>query len=351
MKRLLIILSTTVCTFYLSACSSAESQSQTAPAKVSLSDSAETHILVDDLALLGDIGDILFVDDNRFIISDRKPSVSLFKNFKMVATFGAEGKGPCEFTNISAIDVENDTLYVLNSNQSKIIKFDVNTQKCLGEISHKALSTSYYLHFREKNHSFLLGRTSYLAPTPDSTVVMQILDSKGDIRPLDLTLDRINPVDAFVQLRAPGMNFSVSGQTLFAYFPLTDSLYALNLNNLQFQAFPLRINTQREEMESAVSNIDKVLEIIQGNEFQFVTRIASSPDWIAIRTQQQASRKGKKPITHLQFYTHDGKFIGKLSTANETIAFHDDKLVEIRQSTDPDAEYTYSIEFREVILN
>jgi hypothetical protein len=330
-------------------CSSGEDTKATASnISISLADSAETHVLKDDLTLLGSLNGMYFIEKDRFIATDNSPGVYLFEDYEMTASFGSAGKGPCEFEQISAVDMNESTLYVLDQSLTKLISYDINTQECLGEMNHEDLGGAHLLHKEEGSPSFIIGRTSYTSFSNDSLPLAYRIYEDETSEPLDFNLGRVNAVKSVVNMRASGMNFKKQGNQLFSYYPLTDSLYSISLDDYSVSSIPLGIDIQREEIESDGQDFNKIIEIIQ-SDFEFMDRYFSSDQWVGVQVVHQATSEEEEPTRVLKFYTHDGNMILEIPAKGRVTNYFNGQLVELYEGQNPNSEYVYSIGFRDVI--
>ena len=352
-SKYLYLLSIFFLSCFLFNCSSDKTESPTNPTEnypVSLSDVKEEHLLNDDLKLLGSIGNVIFLDKTKWILMDNSPGVYLFENHQMTAKYGETGKGPCEFEEISAIDANSKKLYVLDASQTKIITFDINTQECIGELDQEHLRGAYYLHKEESKPSFIIANTSYTMMTPDSTsIVYRIFDNENS-EALDVTLNQLDAIKTIFSMRSNTLGFAEFDSNLYPYFPLTDRLYSIDLNDYSIELIPLQIDLKREEIKDAGSNVDKILEIIQGD-FDFVSKVLVNKNWIAVMINSRAARENEAPEMSLQFYDHEGTFIQELPIESKAMGIWENTLIFNKENTDPSADFTHRIEYRDVIID
>jgi hypothetical protein len=327
----------------VSNCSSNEDTSQPiSDISISLADTAETFVLKDELTSLGIISGIDFLDENRLIISDISPGVYLFENFEMIASYGGSGKGPCEFEVVSAFDTFENTLYVLDHTLTKIIYFDIETQECIDEITHKDILGVSLLHREENSPSFILGNTPYGGNSRDSLALAYRLFDNKTSEALDFTLGRIKAVNSMISLRGSFVNFEKFNNSLYGYYPMTDSLYTINLDDYSVNSIPLKLDIQRDEIEAASDNVSKIIELIRFD-FELLELLFITNKWIGIQVNQKA--RGED-VRIFRFFTHDGDFIKEMPSNGKVIAFHKGRFVELYKGQNPNSEYIYSIGFR-----
>ncbi|MEX0724613.1 MAG: 6-bladed beta-propeller [Gracilimonas sp.] len=296
---------------YFSGCSSDEaSPSKNPNISISLSNVTEEHVLNDELNLIGSIGNVKMLDKTTWIVMDNTPGVYLFEDYIMTASYGSIGKGPCEYEEISAIEANLENLYILDASQTKIITYDIQTQECVGEFNQEHLQGTYYLYKEENKPSFIVANTSYTSMRPDSTQLAYRIFEDESSESLDITLAQINAAETIVSMRSNTLGFQALDKKLYTYYPLTDNLHIINLDDYSINSFPLQIDIKKEALESAGNNVDKLLEIIQGD-FDFISKLLVHEDWIAIMINLRAARENEEPTMSLQFYTHDGGALTK----------------------------------------
>ncbi|HBX65445.1 MAG: hypothetical protein CL670_01825 [Balneola sp.] len=348
--RFNLILFLSVLLAFIGCSSEDENKTPSSSISISLADSATTHVLKDDMTFLGSIAGIDFLDENRLIISDNSPGVYLFEDYEMVASYGGIGKGPCEFEQVSAFDTFENTLYVLDQSLTKLIYFDIETQECIEEVTHEDFGGVLLLRREENSPSFILGRTSYTGFSNDSLpLAYRFYDDKTS-EALDFTLGRVNAISSMVMLRSSGMNFEKHDNSLYGYYPMTDSLYSINLDDYSVNSIPLDIDIQRDEIEAAGEDFNKIIEIIQ-TDFEFMDRYFISDQWVGIQVVHQAASEEEEATRILKFFTHRGDFIKEIPSTGKTIAFHNGQLVELYEGQNPNSDYVYSIGFRDIITN
>ena len=336
--------------FFISSCSSGEeSSSANTSFSISLSDVTDEQILNDELNLLGSIGNVIMLNESSWILMDNSPAVYLFEDHVMTASYGEVGKGPCEYEEISAIDASTESLYVLDASQTKIITYALETQECLGELNQENLQGAYYLHKEENKPSFIVVNTSYMAMTPDSTQLAHRVFSDESSTPINIRFDRINAAKTILSMRSNTLGAEAYQGNLFTYYPMTDSLYSIDLQNYSFDAFPLQIDVKKEELENAGQNVDKLLEVIRGD-FDFVSNLIVTDEWITIQTNLRAAREDEEPTMSLQFYSHEGSFLDEIPIRNRVMAARGNTLLFAKENTDPSADFTYSVQYRDVII-
>ncbi len=333
-----------------SGCSSEESSaSDNTIQTVSLSEVKKEEALNDDLQLLGTVGNVIMLTDTKWILMDNSPGVYLFEDYVMTASFGEPGKGPCEFEEISAINATEDQVFVMDAMQTKIIAYDLESGECVGEFSQEDLKGAYYLFKEENKPSFITVNTSYMKLTPDSTNLVHRIYSDEDSEPLNLTFRDIDAAKTIVNMRSNAVGFQHHANKLYFYLPLTDDLQVLNLETDEIHAIPLQIDVKKKELENAGNEVNKILEVIRGD-FDFLNKILVADKWIAVQINRQSAREDEEPDRYLQFYTHEGDFIGEISTDRSALGATGNTLIFSKESTDPNSKYTYFVEYRDVIM-
>ncbi|MDZ7773108.1 MAG: 6-bladed beta-propeller [Balneolaceae bacterium] len=271
--------------------------------------------------------------------------LSLFEDHRMVRTFGALGKGPCEYTLAQSFDMSGDSLFVLSTAQSKIITYRISTGECLGELNVGSLVDRSYL--ARAGGGFYIGRFAYYAGTPDSTVMLHRLEDDGTMRPLELTLGMLDPVPMIYQMPAFTNDFRRQGDRLYAYFRYTNYLVSLDVQSEEVELLPLDLELHREEIEEAGNNFRQVNEIRE-NDLHGIGRIQASERWIA--ASEMIGNGNYENTMWLQFYSHQGEPIGRIYTRDYPVAELDGHLVYVLPSEDPSSEYASRLYYREVIL-
>lgn len=335
--------------FLIAACSTENKDNYAIPenSTFSVSEVNERFQLKDDLATLSLVSKVEFVDDNRMIITDNTPAIYLFENYEMKKIIGRSGKGPCEFETISATELDGDILHVLDSNQRKLISYDLNTQECVAEYDNPLFAGSDYL-YKHENGEFITGRTSYTFLNPDSTKLAFRLTEENEMEGLDFELSRINPVKTLITFRSGGLDFKKSGDKLYGYYPLTDSVYVIDLNDYSVSSLPLDIDIKRKEFEDAGEDMNKVMEIIQGD-FEFLDRLFVSDNFLAAMVLSNPSTEGDMKRS-LHFYSKDGRFLYELDYPNQIIDIQGNTIVEVEESLDPNSDYSFSLVYRDLII-
>lgn len=307
---------------------------------LSLSEPTETHMLKDDLELLDDIRTVQPISGDQLIIVDGKPGIYLFENYKMTTRIGTKGNGPCEYEGISSIDISGDTLFVLSPNQNKITSYSISNNECLGEISNEKLSSKAYM-YRNGDH-FILGSAAN-AYTPDSAAVMHRFNGDRSLQPLNLTAGELNRVEAPISISRAGLNFGVKENLLFSYFPLTTKLFIWDLDNKSGQSFPLNLDIKREEIKAAGDDMNRIMELIQ-SDFHLVTNIITTTENVGV-VHHGYDEDGDYKIL-LQLYNIDGTLQRRFTSEHSMMAFYNGQFIELRETTDPNTEYTYEIAYR-----
>ncbi len=333
-----------------SACSSDKTPTpDDANRTISLSEVKKEEPLNDDLQFLGTAGNVIMLTDTKWVVMDNSPGVYLFEDYTMTASFGEKGKGPCEFVEVSAIYANSTQVFVLDASQTKIITYDINSGKCVGEINQQDLKGAYYL-FKEKNKpSFITANTTYTMRMPDSTSLLHRIFENEDSEPLTLTFGEIDAVKSMLSLRSNTMAFRPYANKLYFYLPLTDNLQILNVETDSIYAFPLQVDIKKKEFENAGGDVNKVLEIIR-SDFDFVTNIIANDAWVAIQVNRQSAQEDKEPEMSLQFYAHDGSFLNEVSIDSRVLGSSGNSLIFYTESSDPNSKFTHFVEYRDVIM-
>ncbi|HET8865329.1 MAG TPA: 6-bladed beta-propeller [Gracilimonas sp.] len=347
--RVYIIITASVLLCF-SGCFSDEASSSNNPnISISLSDVTEEHVLNDELNLIGSIGNVKVLDESTWVVMDNSPGVYLFEDHIMMASYGGVGKGPCEYEEISAIEATVENLYVLDASQTKIITYDLDSGECIEEINNENLRGSYYLYKEENSPSFIVANTSYMSMTPDSTNLAHRIFEDESSEPLNLTFGQIDAAKTIISIRSNTLGMQAFDGKLFTYYPLTDSLYSIDLQDYTFESFPLEIDVKKKELENAGQNVNELLEVIRG-EFDFVSNLLVTEDWIALMVNLRAARENEEPEMFLQFYSHEGSFIEEVPIRNRVMATLENTLIFTKENSDPNADFTYSVEYRDVII-
>lgn len=326
----------------VTACTGAEEPASPAERTVTLADSGQVHTLEDDLRLLGEINRVIPLDRNRLIVADASPGVSLFEDRVMTRTFGNDGEGPCEYNRITAMDVSGDSLFVLPLRQSKIITYRISTGECLGETGHQSLSAATYL--ARAGGAFHTARTQYNQATADSATLLFRHGEGGEPHPLPVTKGTLNPVDTPVPMHYPGHDFARSGDLLFAFYPFTGKIVTYEAGTGTAGSFPLRLNIPREEMERA-DDPQGILDLIN-NQLEFVWRLFATDRWLVASVVHKNGPNADQ-TRGLQFYTHEGSFIGEVTVEDSPVALSGNRVIFLHTVEDPSSDYSYEVEYRE----
>ncbi|MDZ7773111.1 MAG: 6-bladed beta-propeller [Balneolaceae bacterium] len=310
--------------------------------EVSLSGSEETHLLKDDMQLLSSIENVMALGDSALLVVDQSPNVALFENHVMTRTFGQQGEGPCEYTRVGAIDVSGDSLYVHAPRQSKVITYRLSTGECTGEVSHESFNAATYL--ARAGGDFYTARTRYAQSMPDSTRLFFRHARDGEPEPLSFTKSMADPIDTPVPITYPGLNFARSGDMLFAYLPFTRTMISLDANTRETAIHPMELSIPREEIESA-SDSRRILELIN-QQMEYVVRLLATDRWV-VASVVHPGDAGSDQIRGLQFYTHQGDFIGEVNLDAYRLAIHGNRIIYIRTVEDPSSDYSYEVVYRE----
>lgn len=336
--------------FMLLACTGGSDQSDQDVASgttltATLADTGEVHVLRDDLFNVRSISRIEFIDDNSFVLRSYNAPLSLFEDHRMVRTFGAIGKGPCEYTIAQSFDISGDSLFVLSSAQSKIITYRLSTGECLGELNAGSLVDRSYL--ARVDGGFYIGRYAYYAGTPDSTVMLHHLEDDGTMRPISLTLGMLDPVPIIYQMPAFANDFRRLDDRLFAYFRYTNYLVSFDTLSEEVELLPLDLELHRDEIVEAGNNFPQVNEIRE-NDLHGIVRLQASEHWIA--ASEMLGNGNYENTMWLQFYSHEGEPMGRVYGRLYPVAEHNGRLVFVLPSDDPGSAYGYRLYYREVVL-
>lgn len=304
------------------------------------------HTLKDDQTPIGRLDEVYVLDENRLLIVEGTPAVRIFDNYEMTRTIGRNGQGPCEYESISAVALRGDSISVLNPTQNKITTYNIENGECLGEINSPSLQTEFYLY--RDSISYLTGNMSYTVVTPDTASIFQRVYEDGSVERLDYRLNDLDAVRTVISMRSPALDFSEWGNELFTYFPLTEKIVALNLDNNLVRSFPIEIDIKRDEFNTAGNNVNEVLEIIRGD-FQYVRWIHAEEDWVAVQYAQRAE-DGGNPDFGLLFYSPEGAFLGQVKTKYQVVGYGRGKFIELRTEGLQD-DYTFGLAFREVTFD
>ncbi|MFN1834994.1 hypothetical protein AB2B38_007010 [Balneola sp. MJW-20] len=340
-------ISTLFLVILLISCNSQNDKEATDAVSVRLGELTDVEIINDEMSFIDGLYSFLPISEGRAIISDGKPGLFLLEDNVLTQQYGRSGSGPCEYNQISGTDLLEDTLYVLDNSQTKIISFDINSAECIGEFTSEGLNRFDYLHKLRNSDGFIAANGSYLGIMPDSTSLLRKIYEDGSYEDLGLYLGRINTVRSVVRLRTPGLSFVKYDNGLYTYFPLNDSLRWYDLDTGKLTAFDLDIEIQRDEMEDA-TEAAKILDAINEG-YTFVTRIIATEDWVAVTTAQ--NQPGDLPQRKiLKFYRHDGSFIDEVPYEDNFVGQADGRLIQIIENTDPESDMAYSIGYRDVIF-
>lgn len=332
---------TLVCLLSLS-CSGSDEPVDPSELTVTLSENEEIHLLKDDLQLLSGINNVMALGDSALLVVDQSPTVALFENHVMTRTFGQQGEGPCEYTRIGAVDVSGDSLYVLAPRQSKVISYRLSTGECTGEVSHESFSSATYLaHAGGAIHT---AQTRYAQSMPDSTRLFFRHASDGTPEPLSFTKGTADPIDTPVPVTYPGLNFGRSGDMLFAYLPFTSIMVSHDAVTRETATHPLELTLPREEIEST-SDARSILELIN-KQMEYVVRLLATDRWVVASVVHPGDASSDQ-IRGLQFYTHQGDFIGEVNLDAYRVAVHGNRVIFVRPVEDPSSDYGYEVVYRE----
>lgn len=329
----------------LLSCSGEEQTGAGAGLTATLAEGGEVHTLRDDLMRVRTISRVDFIRDDAFILRSYDAPLSYFENHEMVHTFGAIGKGPCEYTVAQAYDTAGDSLFVLSTAQSKIIIYRISTGECLGELAAGSLVDHSYL--ARVGGAFITGRFAYYAGTPDSTALLYRLSDDGTPEALPLTLGTLNPVPMFFQMPAFVNDFHRQGDRLYAYFRYTNYLVSYDTRSGEVETHPLELELHREEIEDAGTDFRAANEIRE-SKLHKIIRMQVSDRWIA--ANEMLGNGNTENSMWLQFYTHEGEKMGRVYTKEYPVGELNGRLVYVEPVEDPDSEYAYQLRYREVLL-
>ncbi|MFN1834993.1 6-bladed beta-propeller [Balneola sp. MJW-20] len=279
------------------------------------------------------------IGDDQFILGDNKPGLYLFDKNEMIRRFGNIGQGPCEFTEISATDVDDDTLYILSSEQVKIIGFDISSGECVGEFSHKTMSGITHLLKEQDKSSFLALKGSLTGLESDSLTILYRLFEDESVESLELKYGRVNAVPSVINFRSPNLTFAPYKNTYYFYLPQTDSLYNYNPESDKLTSFAHGIDLNRNEIEKAGQDFQKMMDLLQ-KEVKMIGKVYASADWLAIEYIYENIAEDLGQEMSLYFYRHDGTFIAQIP-AEDLIGFEDGKFIQLRETgNDPDFPFS-----------
>lgn len=322
-----------ICCFFYS-CTQDKNNSELTSSSSSLTLIAtDTTELIDDASPLdGVIMAFHKLQNNDFILADNKPGIYLFKENELIRQYGNTGQGPCEYTEISASDVHNGSLYLLSSEQVKIIEYDIESGECIGEFSHKAMSGVTHLLKEDTENSFLILQGSFSGIQPDSTTLLYRLFENETAKPLKLDYGRVNAVPSVINFRSPNLIFAPYKDTYYFYLPQTDSVYNFTPATGTIRSFAHDLDLNRSEVERAGSDFQKMMQLMQ-EEVRMIGKVYSSPDWVALEYIFESMTEDAGQQTTLHFYDHSGNSVSSIPTT-DLIGFQDGRFFQLIEDRD-----------------
>ncbi|MDZ7773110.1 MAG: 6-bladed beta-propeller [Balneolaceae bacterium] len=312
--------------------------------EVTIADSGETHLLRDDLKPLDTVMMIEAVGDSALIVVDAQPSVGYFANHVMTRTYGRIGRGPCEYLEISNIDTNSDSLFVLDSAQAKIIAYNLNTAECLGETSHPILQRAHYLE--RLDGSYLTGRIYYRVGTPDSTVLLKLVHDNGTVEDLSLTKGEVNPVPVRFPFDLQGINFARYGNRIYAAFPLSGMLAKLDLETHKISTYSMDLVLNRKAFEEATSDSGDAGDLINGGMVEIVRGVFAAKNWVGVSTIR--FHREEPNIEKFHVFTPERKLIRSLNYQDNPSIIRGNELLIIDATGPAESRYGYQVTYRQI---
>lgn len=296
--------------------------------------SAQTHTLIDTGSPLKDIYNIRVNGDHNFLISDAKPSLALYRNYKFDHVIGKRGNGPCEFTDSFVNSLRNDTLYLVDDNQNKLITYNIKTGGCL------AVKTNRI--FGIINSITPVGDTLYLTRgyfkpftgTTDAVFYKYNL-ADGSISPLKLRFGDLNAIHFKVPIKIDmGTRTHIRNDTLFFFYPMTHQVWEYNMENGQFTSLILNgMQWPRKQLENTKGR-GEMFKLLK--KMEVIRDVFPLSDYLAVSTFKPFSEKQDWKV---QFYTYQGVFIYSLDVGHYVVSMNDKSLTELVSDTSKTHKY------------
>ena len=127
------------------------------------------------------------IGQGRAIAVDNDAGLFLIESDHRNTKIGMAGEGPCEIRQVSSFAVVQDTLFVLDNRQGRIIGYSISTGACVDEVTDSDLTDVSSLS--SVNGSYYLVSAKYTSMTPPDWPLLFRMGAGGGLEPLDLAVE------------------------------------------------------------------------------------------------------------------------------------------------------------------
>ena len=263
--------------------------------------SKATENLNDELSPIAEVQQMFCKGLDSIYITDNLSNISLFVANKFNKTVGIKGKGPGEYYRVTSFYVNSDTLFILDRSLSKIIWYNIKTNKFIGEIVNNKL-----IEFRSFvciNGIFYLFYTEYSMLTNLVKPIIYTLAPKGKLDPLQLHFKDLDIVASIAPLSIAS---PIETKKIIIYFvlPLCDRVWMYNIKTKEITSFKIKLDVPKGNELRSISNANELFSLVK-NKIEFVFGLYTLDKYIAIVSKQGADN-------FIKYYSYSGNYIGKL---------------------------------------
>ena len=242
------------------------------------------------------------IGENEAIAVDNDEGMFLIESDHRTKKIGLAGDGPCAVRQVSSFTVVQDTLFVLDNRQGRIIGYSISKGECVKEVIHPELAQTTSLS--RVGGWFYLLVTKYTSSSASDRVLLYRLGAGSTLEPLNLTVG-----DLESDLLRMSLNFGrrtsqirVKDDVLHFLLPLTHRVWRYDTQTGEVSSIMLPNDSPDISSYAESADFDEIREAMSQLETELDLFLLD--DRIAVMSNYQRQWR-------LGLYTYSGEIIAK----------------------------------------
>ncbi|GEM_PF-6172487 len=298
--------------------------------------------LVDDGPPLSQIARILPIGRDSIVVMDRSFQLQLFVNYRFEKVLGKKGKGPGEYSSVTDLKANGDTLFLFDRRLGKIIGYSLKTNDVFKEVVNTDLSR--FSGFIRENGAFYFAFSRYEKETALEHSLLYRLDEHNNLRELGFHYSDLGS-DKIVFAITPWVPVPMRAKDNLIYFrlPFSKRMWIYDVIKNKVESFKLDLDyPENTEDLASLRSLQDQIKILE--QVEMVADFFMLKDRIVLWTAKW--KMGGKPPEDckLRFYTYAGIELAHFSVS--PFVWHIEDSVFARwevDTTQSEVQYPYRI--------
>lgn len=242
------------------------------------------------------------IGQNKAIAVDNNAGLFLIESDRRTKKIGLAGDGPCAIRRVGSFTVVQDTLFVLDNRQGRIIGYLISTGECVAEIVNPELAEVNSLS--RVGGWFYLVATGYSSVSPENQSLLYRLHAASSFEPLPLAVKDLesNMLLAPIRVGRRTSQIRVKDKVLYFLLPFSHRLWRYDTQTAELSSIRLLNDSPDISAHTQTADFEIVGEVISQLESELDLFLLD--DYIAVMSNYKSQWR-------LGLYSYDGEVMAK----------------------------------------